>query len=118
MLNTQLSEKLPQELPPQIAAAILASSEYVNHGLPQEYFATTLRVYTEALQLCWYVLTPMAGLGFLSSLLIKNHSMKQAGHNKKLNEEKENIEDANSVAVDVPAKDISAEESKDEKVSH
>jgi hypothetical protein len=111
-LNTQLSEKLPQELPAEIAMAVLASSEFVNHGLPQEYFDTTIRIYTEALRLCWYVLTPMAGLGFFSSLLIKNHSMKQVGHPK--SKPAENAE--NTVAVEVPTDAVVEDVKHDEKV--
>lgn len=115
VLNTQLAEKLPLELPPQIALAVLSSSEYVNHGLPQEYLATTLSIYTESLRLCWYVLTPMAGLGFFSSLLIKNYSMKQPGHNHR-NVEK--TDSSNSVTVDVPTNDADADKIKeDEKAS-
>lgn len=113
VLNTQLAEKLPQVLPPQIAAAVLSSSEYVHHGLPEEYFATTLHVYTESLRLCWYVLTPMAGLGFFSALLIKNHSMKQHGRNNK--KPTENNEE--SVVVEVPINETEGSAKQEEKSS-
>lgn len=94
------------------AAKVIQSSEYVNHGLPAEYLETTLRVYVESLQLIWYVLIPMAGLGFISSLFVKHHSIrshKRAAEKKAKEEEEEAADAAKAVVVDMPTNTVTTE---------
>lgn len=93
------------------AAKVIQSSEYVNHGLPAEYLETTLRVYVESLQLIWYVLIPMAGLGFISSLFVKHHSIRshKRAAEKKAKEEEEAADAAKAVVVDMPTNTVTTE---------
>jgi hypothetical protein len=125
VLNSELTAKLPEVLPAEIAYAVIQSSEFVNHGLPEQYKAATLRVYVQALQLIWYVLIPMSGLGFIASLFVKHHSVR--GHKKmreaaaaaaaaaaQKTEEDQKIEEIKDeiVVVDIPDKE--EEEAKNE----
>lgn len=100
VLNSQLTQELPKVLPLEQATMVIQSSEYVNHGLPVEYLTVTLRVYVESLQLIWYVLTPMSGLGFIASLFVKHHSIHS---HRKAAEKKEKEKQENAVVVDMPA---------------
>ncbi|GAN05514.1 MFS general substrate transporter [Mucor ambiguus] len=112
VLNSQLTQELPKYLPMEEAVKVIQSSEYVNHGLPTEYLATTLRVYVESLQLIWYVLIPMAGLGFISSLFVKHHSIrrhKKAAEKKAKEEEEEAADAAKAVVVDMPTNTVTTE---------
>ena len=94
-----MSQELPKILPLEQATKVIQSSEYVNHGLPVEYLAVTIRVYVESLQLIWYVLIPMSGLGFIASLFVKHHSIRS---HRKAAEKKEKEERENAVVVDMP----------------
>jgi hypothetical protein len=94
VLNSELASNLPQQLPAEQAALVLASSEYVHNGLPVEYLDTTLNIYVDSLRLCWHVLIPMAGLGFFSSLIVKHHSIRRPPPAGQIKSE--------SVAVEVP----------------
>ncbi|CEP16105.1 hypothetical protein [Parasitella parasitica] len=121
VLNSQLTQELPKVLPMEEAAKVIQSSEYVNHGLPAEYLTVTLRVYVESLQLIWYVLIPMSGLGFIASLFVKHHSIRS--HRKlaetKAKEDQENADAvaAASVVVNVPTDTATVENRRlDEKV--
>ncbi|CAO3636332.1 unnamed protein product [Mucor fragilis] len=111
VLNSQLTQELPKYLPMEEAAKVIQSSEYVNHGLPAEYLETTLRVYVESLQLIWYVLIPMAGLGFISSLFVKHHSIRshKRAAEKKAKEEEEAADAAKAVVVDMPTNTVTTE---------
>lgn len=71
ILNSSLAKDLPLVVPADIVQKVLASSEYVRHGCPPEYFEIILASYLEALQMIWYVMTAMCGVGFLCSLLVK-----------------------------------------------
>jgi hypothetical protein len=62
-LNSSLQKDLPEVLPPQYAAAVIASAEFIRHGLPEEYVPVTLGVYMDGLILLWRVLIAMCGLG-------------------------------------------------------
>lgn len=107
VLNSELTAKLPEVLPAEIAYAVIQSSEFVNHGLPEQYKETTLTIYVQALQLIWYVLIPMAGLGCISSLFVVHHSVR--GH-KKMREAVE------AAAAAKAAQQTAAEDSKAEAV--
>lgn len=94
------------------AIKVIQSSEYVNHGLPAEYLTVTLRVYVESLQLIWYVLIPMAGLGFISSLFVKHYSIRR--HKKaaeqKAKEDQEAADAAKAFVVDMPTNTVTTED--------
>ncbi|KAK4516866.1 uncharacterized protein ATC70_000192 [Mucor velutinosus] len=108
VLNSQLTQELPKYLPMEEASRVIQSSEYVNHGLPAEYLAITLQVYVESLRLIWYVLIPMAGLGFISSLFVKHHSIRS--HKKAAEKKaKEEEETAKAVVVDIPTNTVTTE---------
>lgn len=87
----------------ELATAVIQSSEFVNHGLPAEYLATTLRVYVEGLQLIWYVFIPMAGLGTISSCFVKHHSVRKPKQNK---DEIADDATAEVIVIDTPSKDV------------
>ncbi|KAI7906628.1 major facilitator superfamily domain-containing protein [Cokeromyces recurvatus] len=72
ILNSTLSKSLPQYVPQDIVEKILASSEYVRAGCPTEYLDNVLDCYLEGLKLIWYVMTAMAGVGFMLSLFVKS----------------------------------------------
>ncbi|KAI7857697.1 major facilitator superfamily domain-containing protein [Circinella umbellata] len=79
ILNSTLKKDLPNLIPIEYAEIIFQSPEFIRHGLPQEYFDVTVRVYVDSLRFVWHILTIMAGLAFLSSVVIKHHSLKQGG---------------------------------------
>ncbi|KAF1796407.1 major facilitator superfamily domain-containing protein [Mucor lusitanicus] len=112
VLNSQLTQELPKYLPMEEAIKVIQSSEYVNHGLPAEYLTVTLRVYVESLQLIWYVLIPMAGLGFISSLFVKHYSIRR--HKKaaeqKAKEDQEAADAAKAFVVDMPTNTVTTED--------
>ncbi|KAI8992588.1 major facilitator superfamily domain-containing protein [Pilobolus umbonatus] len=99
VLNTQLNEKLPLVLPPDLAAAVIQSSDFVNNGLPAEYLDVTLDIYTDALRMIWYVVIPMAGVGFISSLFVEHHSLAKQ---RQMNIEEE-VPVEKEVVIDVQA---------------
>lgn len=72
ILNSSLSQDLPQFAPPEVVKSVLESSEYVRHGCPPEYFEQVLESYQEALKLIWHVMTAFSGVGFFCSLLVKS----------------------------------------------
>ncbi|KAL7323511.1 hypothetical protein PS15p_211397 [Mucor circinelloides] len=111
VLNSQLTQELPKYLPMEEAVKVIQSSEYVNHGLPAEYLTVTLRVYVESLQLIWYVLIPMAGLGFISSLFVKHHSIRshRRAAEKKAKEDQEAADAAAAVVVNIPTNTATTE---------
>ncbi|KAI8378397.1 major facilitator superfamily domain-containing protein [Blakeslea trispora] len=107
VLNSQLNQELYKYVPEEIALAIIQSSEFVNHGLPQEYKEVTLEVYVDALRLIWWVLIPMAGIGLIASLFVKHHSTRSHQMHKEAEKSKEEAQkesNANDgeVAVDMP----------------
>lgn len=86
VLNSQLNQELYKHIPEELALAVIQSSEFVNHGLPEEYKEATLEVYVHALRLIWWVLIPMAGIGLTASLFVKHHSTRS--HQKHRDAEK------------------------------
>ncbi|KAI9480904.1 MAG: major facilitator superfamily domain-containing protein [Benjaminiella poitrasii] len=72
ILNSSLAKSLPEHVPQNIVPKILDSSEYVRNGCPPEYLDAVLDCYLDGLRLVWYVMTAMAGVGFLFSLLVKS----------------------------------------------
>ncbi|KAI8876845.1 MFS general substrate transporter [Backusella circina FSU 941] len=110
VLNSTLQNKLPEVLPPQYAAAVIASAEYIRNGLPEEYIPVTLDVYMDGLILLWRVLIPMCGLGFISSLFVKHHSVRS---HKRFFEDKEK-NDATNGETSKGQKDVSIEINKEE----
>ena len=72
ILNSSLAQDLPLFAPHDVVQNVLASSEYVRHGCPPEYFEQVLASYLDALRLIWYVMTGMCGVGFCTSLLVKS----------------------------------------------
>lgn len=101
-MNSHLAQHLPTVLPAEIATAVIQSSEFVNHGLPEEYLAVTLRVYVEALQLIWYVFIPMAGLGTISSCFVKHHSVRKQ---KQTNDAPADDATAEVIVIETPSND-------------
>lgn len=77
ILNSHLTQELPQVLPLAEAKKIMESSDYVNHGLPEEYKTIAIGIYVNGLRLIWYVLVAMAGLGFIASFFVKHHSVRR-----------------------------------------
>lgn len=71
ILNSSLAKNLPGLVPDDILKKVLASSEFVRHGCPPEYFDIVLTGYLDALQMIWYVMAAMCGVGFFCSLLLK-----------------------------------------------
>ncbi|KAI9474078.1 MAG: major facilitator superfamily domain-containing protein [Benjaminiella poitrasii] len=123
VLNSQLTQELPKVIPYEQTMAVIQSSEYVNHGLPEEYLDATLEVYVEALRLIWYVFIPMSGLGFIASFFVKHHSIKRhklEGQQTAI-DKTDILADETPVVVDVPT--VQEDESKptvdqEENVSH
>lgn len=106
-----MTEKLPTVLPKELAYAVIQSSEFVNHGLPAEYLEVTLKVYVQALQLIWYVLIPMSGLGLVSSCFVKHYSVrKQKEMRGELPVKEEQVQDE-VVVVNIPPKNINETDS-------
>ncbi|KAI7858692.1 major facilitator superfamily domain-containing protein [Circinella umbellata] len=79
VLNSSLQRDLPSAIPKEYAEMIFQSPEYIRHGLPQDYFDTTVRIYVESLRFVWHILVIMSGMGFLSSLLVKHHPLRRGG---------------------------------------
>ncbi|RCH77603.1 hypothetical protein CU098_005755, partial [Rhizopus stolonifer] len=77
ILNSHLTQELPQVLPLAEAKKIMESSDYVNHGLPEEYKTIAIGIYVNGLRMIWYVLVAMAGLGFIASFFVKHHSVRR-----------------------------------------
>jgi len=77
VLNSHLNQELPNLLPIDEATKVIQSSEYVNHGLPEEYKVLAIEVYVHGLQMIWYVLIAMSGLGFIASFFVKHHSVRR-----------------------------------------
>lgn len=116
-MNSSLTEKLPTVLPQDLAYAVIQSSEFVNHGLPVEYKEATLRVYVQALQLIWYVLIPMSGLGLIASCFVKHYSIrKQKEMRGELpsKDEQSQVQDE-VVVVNIPTKDVDDNDTRDSK---
>lgn len=112
VLNSHLNQELPQLIPTDEAYRVIQSSEYVNHGLPEAYKDITIEVYVTGLQMIWYVLIAMAGLGFIASFFVKHHSVRRHVKAKAAadaaaaaaateKEQQEKTEDE-SVKIDVP----------------
>lgn len=120
VLNSHLNQELPQLIPTDEAYRVIQSSEYVNHGLPEAYKDITIEVYVTGLQMIWYVLVAMAGLGFIASFFVKHHSVRRHVKAKAAadaaaaaateKEQQEKTEDE-SVKIDVP---VEKEENIDE----
>lgn len=121
VLNSHLNQELPQLIPTDEAYRVIQSSEYVNHGLPEAYKDITIEVYVKGLQMIWYVLIAMAGLGFIASFFVKHHSVRRHVKAKAAadaaaaaaateKEQQEKTEDE-SVKIDVP---VEKEENIDE----
>ncbi|RCH90859.1 hypothetical protein CU097_011261 [Rhizopus azygosporus] len=120
VLNSHLNQELPQLIPTDEAYRVIQSSEYVNHGLPEAYKDITIEVYVTGLQMIWYVLIAMAGLGFIASFFVKHHSVRRHVKAKAAadaaaaaateKEQQEKTEDE-SVKIDVP---VEKEENIDE----
>lgn len=77
VLNSHLNQELPNLLPIDEATKVIQSSEYVNHGLSEEYKVLAIEVYVHGLQMIWYVLIAMSGLGFIASFFVKHHSVRR-----------------------------------------
>ncbi|KAI8367381.1 major facilitator superfamily domain-containing protein [Choanephora cucurbitarum] len=92
VLNSQLNQELYKYIPQELALAVIQSSEFVNHGLPEEYKEATLEVYVHALRLIWWVLIPMAGIGLTASLFVKHHSTRSHQKHRDAEKAKEEVE--------------------------
>ncbi|KAI9247682.1 major facilitator superfamily domain-containing protein [Phascolomyces articulosus] len=92
VLNSSLRKDLPAVIPMEYAEMIAQSPEYIRHGLPEEYFGPTVEVYVDSLRFVWHILVIMSGVGFLSSVLVKHHPLRQRGPPPKKNEEEEKKE--------------------------
>ncbi|GAA5810324.1 hypothetical protein MFLAVUS_003745 [Mucor flavus] len=77
VLNVHLAENLPKVLSPELAATIIQSSSFVNDGLPEEFKEVAIQVYVDAIQLIWFVFTPMSALGLLASCFVKHYSVRK-----------------------------------------
>lgn len=113
-MNSSLTEKLPTVLPEDLAYAVIQSSEFVNHGLPVEYKEATLRVYVQALQLIWYVLIPMSGLGLIASCFVKHYSIRKQ---KEMRGELPSKDEQPQVQDEVVVVNIPLEDSNDKNTS-
>lgn len=76
-MNVHLAENLPKVLSPELAATIIQSSSFVNDGLPEEFKEVAIQVYVDAIQLIWFVFTPMSALGLLASCFVKHYSVRK-----------------------------------------
>ncbi|KAG0187128.1 hypothetical protein DFQ28_006827 [Apophysomyces sp. BC1034] len=76
-LNSSLQQQLPMVIPPELAALVISSSEYVRRGLPPQYLDATLRVYIDGLRLIWHVMIPMSGIGFICGFFMKHYEMRK-----------------------------------------
>ncbi|EIE86723.1 hypothetical protein G6F46_002743 [Rhizopus delemar] len=99
VLNSHLNQELAHVIPAEEAAKVLASSEYVNRGLPEQYKEATLEVYVNGLRTLWYVLIAMSGLGFLASFFVKHHPIRRPPKQKPAEPE------GDDVVVEVPEQD-------------
>lgn len=72
-----MAENLPKVLSPELAATIIQSSSFVNDGLPEEFKAAAIQVYVDAIQLIWFVFTPMSALGLLASCFVEHYSVRK-----------------------------------------
>ncbi|GAA5798020.1 hypothetical protein HPULCUR_003418 [Helicostylum pulchrum] len=77
VLNVHLAENLPKVLSPELAATVIQSASFVNDGLPEEFKAVTIQVYVDAIQLIWFVFTPMSALGLLASCFVQHYSVRK-----------------------------------------
>ncbi|KAI9277516.1 major facilitator superfamily domain-containing protein [Umbelopsis sp. AD052] len=73
--NSSLNSSLPLHMPTEIANKVINSALYIRNGLPSEYFQVTIDCYVAALQLVWYVMAGLAGVGVISSLFIKHSTL-------------------------------------------
>ncbi|KAI8575038.1 hypothetical protein K450DRAFT_263633 [Umbelopsis ramanniana AG] len=76
IINSSLKTSLPLHMPTEIANNVIDSSLYIRNGLPSEYFQVTIDCYVAALQLLWYVMAGLAGVGVISSLFIKHSTLR------------------------------------------
>ncbi|KAG1151951.1 hypothetical protein G6F37_000717 [Rhizopus arrhizus] len=91
VLNSHLNQELVHVIPAEEAAKVLASSEYVNRGLPEQYKEATLEVYVNGLRTIWYVLIAMSGLGFLASFFVKHHPIRRPPKQKPAEPESDDV---------------------------
>jgi hypothetical protein len=91
---------LPFVLPPEYIKPVISSSLFVRDGLPEQYKAATLQVYSDVLRTIWYTMIPITSigkhayllcrkiqspvsdfyfLGFISSLFAKHYDLKNPG---------------------------------------
>ncbi|KAG1384503.1 hypothetical protein G6F60_000658 [Rhizopus arrhizus] len=91
VLNSHLNQELAHVIPAEEAAKVLASSEYVNRGLPEQYKEATLEVYVNGLRTVWYVLIAMSGLGFLASFFVKHHPIRRPPKQKPAEPESDDV---------------------------
>ncbi|KAG0746302.1 hypothetical protein G6F62_005201 [Rhizopus arrhizus] len=91
VLNSHLNQELAHVIPAEEAVKVLASSEYVNRGLPEQYKEATLEVYVNGLRTVWYVLIAMSGLGFLASFFVKHHPIRRPPKQKPAEPESDDV---------------------------
>ncbi|CAO3651421.1 unnamed protein product [Cunninghamella echinulata] len=124
ILNSGLSQNLPTVLPQEYADMVMKSSLFVNDGLPEQYKAATLQVYCDSIRLIWYVITPLIGMGVVSSAFIKHYNLRKPGQrgNKDAASPKEDTNqqqsgdklDKDDIVIDVSESDTGDQNKKNE----
>ncbi|KAI8979392.1 major facilitator superfamily domain-containing protein [Mycotypha africana] len=77
VLNSTLAKTLPQRLPPPLVQQVLSNQEFVQHGLPAEYFDFAIHCFVDALKLNWYIMLAMSAVACIISFVVKNNSIKK-----------------------------------------
>ena len=70
-LNSSLRTELPKVVPLEYATQIFESPEFIRHGLPPQYFGSTIGAYANSIRFVWQIMTIITGLGKKKLLFVK-----------------------------------------------
>ncbi|KAI7880134.1 MFS general substrate transporter [Lichtheimia hyalospora FSU 10163] len=77
LTNLYLQNNLPRKVPFEYAKRIFDYPGFIRNGLPLEYFDVAIAVYNDAYKPLWYLVVISSGIAFVSSLLVKQYSLKK-----------------------------------------
>ncbi|KAJ8662568.1 hypothetical protein O0I10_001529 [Lichtheimia ornata] len=77
LINLYLQNNLPRMIPSEYAKRIFDNPRFIRDGLPTQYFDAAIMVYNDAYKRLWYLLVVFSGIAFVSSLFVKQYSLKK-----------------------------------------
>ncbi|CDH58633.1 mfs general substrate transporter [Lichtheimia corymbifera JMRC:FSU:9682] len=77
LIHLYLQNNLPRMIPPEYAERIIDNPGFIREGLPSDYFDAAIMVYNDAYKMLWYLMVVFSGIAFVSSLFVKQYSLKR-----------------------------------------